>query len=50
MKFWKIKYDTMQGFGLAPIFALINSRYVITVRIFSFRFCYDKELKWFFRQ
>jgi len=44
IKFWYDKGKYFNGFGLTGIFAVVISKYVITIKLFNFGFGYSKQL------
>jgi hypothetical protein len=46
-KAWKDKGKYFNSYGVSNILAVVNSKYVLTVKIFNFSFGWSKDLKRF---
>ena len=49
VKFWKDNGKYFNAFGIAPFFGVVNSKYVLSVKIFGFSFGYSKSQRRFFK-
>ena len=47
IKAWKDKGKYFNAYGITNIFAVVNSKYVLTVKVLGFSFGWSKDLKRF---
>lgn len=47
IRLWKDSGKYFKSFGIAPFFGFVNSRYVLTMRIFGFSFGWSKDQRKF---
>lgn len=47
IKFWRDDTDTIKSWGITHIIGVVNSKYVLSIRLFNYKIGWDKDFKRF---